>query len=117
MNVLSIIEEAVQDVKRALSEDWIPVTHELCEEMGLDPRARTGKMYYSRDGIAVIGRTQPLDYYGGFEYVDGVCRLEIGDVTIYSMDDDRVRRHVLRVLEEDEADAIREEYGDEEYAD
>lgn len=107
-----IIDNAVDEIETEIDKNWTPVTTELCEKMGLDTRARAWCMWVSRDGIAVKGSTRSLDYYGGFEYVDSDAITKIGDITFYSIDDDRVRGHVLRVLDKAVADGLRIRYDD-----
>lgn len=81
-------------------------------ELGLDPRSHYGALYYSRAGVAVQGSTRSLDYYGGFEYVTGDDRKEIGPWTVYLSSSERVRRHLQRVLDPEEARDLLEEYGE-----
>ena len=63
-------------------------------EGGLDGRA--GYVYCSDDYVIVRGETRPIEYYGGFEYVDKDCRHTYGDYVFYSADDDRVWGHIDR---------------------
>ena len=97
----------------ALCEDYFRSWEEAsAEKLGLDPRSHYGSLLYSREGIAVQGSTRSLDYYGGFEYVKGDDRRQIGDWMIYLSSCRRVRGHLQRVLEEDEARSLRAEYGE-----
>ena len=56
-------------------------------DFGLD--ARCGSLYASEDYLVTTNR-KSLDYYGGFEYVDPACVIQVGDLTVYSTEDDRV---------------------------
>ena len=122
---MSGIDEAMDDFDRVedlddlfyrverLTQNFF-ATWDRCSaaELGLDRRSHYDSLYYSRDGIAVQGSTRSLDYYGGFEYVKGVDRRQIGDWMIYLSSCRRVRGHLQRVLEEDEARSLRAEYGE-----
>jgi len=61
------------------------------DKVGLD--YRSGRVYISleEDFIAVKGRTGSIDYYGGFEYIEGEYETRIGNVTFYDSEPDRVR--------------------------
>lgn len=66
------------------------------ERMGLDYRSAR-KLYVSEVGIIVyLDNDRTLQYYGGFEYVESGCRMQLADWVFYSTDDDRVREHVDR---------------------
>ena len=95
MKTLDDLFYEVEHLCVSFFKDW-----EVCTaaELGLDPRAYYGTLYYSRDGIAIKGNTRSLDYYGGFEYVEGDDRKEIGSWTVYLSSSERVRRHLEQVL-------------------
>jgi hypothetical protein len=58
-------------------------------ESNLDPRA--GRLYSDPEKTMVATRNpRPLDYYGGFEYVEPEYRVKFGDWTVYSTDSKRV---------------------------
>ena len=103
----------------ALCEEYFRSWEEAsAETIGLDPRSHYGSLLYSREGIAVQGSTRSLDYYGGFEYVSGDDRREIGDWTVYLSSSSRIRRCLQRVLEPEVARDLLEEYDEwEEYGD
>ena len=56
-------------------------------DYGLDPRC--GQIYCTEEYL-VTKKRRFLDYYGGFEYVDPACIITIGDLTLYSIEDQRV---------------------------
>jgi hypothetical protein len=83
----NIIEDAEQAVREWLNENAELVS---ADRVGLDRRA--GSVWVSKDAIIVesYGRGS-LEYYGGFEYVDKECRTQVGSLTIYYSEDDRVQ--------------------------
>ena len=64
-------------------------------EGGLDDRA--GYVYCSDDYVIVRGETRPIEYYGGFEYVDRRCVSTVGRYTFYKRGDSRVDEFLDRV--------------------
>ena len=63
-------------------------------EVGLDSRAAF-EVFINDDNIAVRKCDRnPLDYYGGFEYVDEEHVTVLGDYVFYSSDDERVQGHL-----------------------
>lgn len=56
-------------------------------ELGLDPRA--GFLYVGEDFVA-SALPGPLDYYGGFEYVDSEYTLRLGEWKLYFKGDRRI---------------------------
>lgn len=70
-------------------------------EMGLDNRAAS-RLWVGEDFIAVpLGGDRTLQYYGGFEYVDGEHRLVFGDWVFYSTESERVQGCVERLYGEE----------------
>ena len=60
------------------------------EEVGLDRRS-ADCLYITKDGVAVDKHSdRSLQYYGGFEYVDKFCRVEMGDYVFYTAESNRV---------------------------
>jgi len=60
-------------------------------DVGLDPRCYvTFYIPEEMDCLIVKGRTNSLEYYGGFEYIDQEYVTKIGDYTIYSAESERV---------------------------
>lgn len=75
----------------------------LPEDLGLDERAAY-RLYVDKDRtcIAIEKRNdRPLQYYGGFEYVDKEYRQECGNWVFYLATDDRVDSCLLRLEEVD----------------
>jgi hypothetical protein len=107
MKTLDDLFYEVEDLCARFFKDWKEAD---AAALGLDPRAHYGTLYYSRDGIAVDGNTRSLDYYGGFEYVKGDDRKEIGPWTVYLSSSKRIRGHLQRVLDPEEARDLLEEY-------
>lgn len=61
-----------------------------CKDVGIDERASYTAIWVGSNYIMIEkNRRRTFDYYGGFEYVDADCVLEIGDYVIY-YDDVRV---------------------------
>lgn len=57
----------------------------------IDPRA-IYEFWFSKAGIAVNRRyIDQLDYYGKFEFIDHVYRVELGQYVIFSGEDSRVK--------------------------
>lgn len=64
------------------------------EQCGLDNRSGY-RLFISDEGIAVSkANDRSLQYYGGFEYVEKECRIEIGEYVFYTNEDDRVQGHI-----------------------
>ena len=61
------------------------------KELGLDPRC--GELWVCPEFIATNNR-KVLDYYGGFEYVEGQYIAQIGGLTVYSEENRRVSEHL-----------------------
>ena len=88
-DILDRVAELVEEVECELGE---PVS---ADSLGLDPRAGYGcVLYVIEDAIVVKGNTRNLDYYGGFEYVKPEYRSEIGRLTIFSAECERVEEHI-----------------------
>lgn len=73
------------------------------EDLGLDRRSAY-RLFVGDDVIGVPkGEDGVLQYYGGFEYVDKSCRVEIGSWVFYSSEDERVQ-NCLDYLNQGEED-------------
>ena len=66
-------------------------------ELGLDYRC--GTVYVGEDFIATAS-PGPLDYYGGFEYIDAEYTQTLGDWKLYLNEDNRVAEALARLGEE-----------------
>lgn len=66
------------------------MTKVSARDIGLD--SRCGCVYINDECIIVNGSTHPIDYYGGFEYIDSDYRYRevVGDYTIYFAGTERV---------------------------
>jgi len=87
MDIDTIIEDFEDRMKKALEdeEEWEPVRAEdYRERLGLDPRAYV-KTWAEKTGdrLVTYGDTRPLEYYGGFEYVDKENVQRFGDYTVW----------------------------------
>lgn len=60
------------------------------KDLGLDPRA--GHTVFKGADCVVINRHDlgRFNYYGGGEYVDKDCVMQVGDFVVYSAEDSRV---------------------------
>jgi len=64
------------------------------DKLGLDFRSGYW-LQVNKDYIAVRkDERRPLEYYGGFEYVDKENVMVLGDYVFYSSDDERVQDHL-----------------------
>lgn len=81
---LSTIQDTVLQLLDGIEHDCelIPA-----HELGLDPRA--GFLYVGEDFVA-SALPGPLDYYGGFEYVDSEYTLRLGEWKLYFKGDSRI---------------------------
>lgn len=78
----------VDDIANAFVEQLAEV---LPEDLGLDRRAAY-RLFVGDDVIGVPkGDDGVLQYYGGFEYVERDCRVEIGNWVFYSSESERVQ--------------------------
>ncbi len=81
--------------------------------IGLDDRAAYSIWIPKTRDMIIVRKAEDgrMQYYGGFEYVDKSCRMELGGYVIYSSEDDRVARHLSYLAasgepEEEEGDEI-----------
>jgi hypothetical protein len=86
MSIIEIVEEAAEQISQLVSK--LPRVN--ASRIGLDTRAGTVYVDTNDRLIIVRGRTNSLDYYGGFEYVDADSKFSIGDYTVYTDGDGRV---------------------------
>ncbi len=65
-------------------------------QLGLD--RRVGRLYVDRDfTLIATQKNNTLAYYGGFEYVDEDYIVQVGSLTVYSGEAERVR-NALNIL-------------------
>lgn len=85
--------EGLQEAANHLAEEvMLTLPRVSADKLGLDVRAGWA-VYVGQDFLAIKGNTgkRMIDYYGGFEYIDADYRMSVGDWTIYSDQDARVR--------------------------
>lgn len=84
------IYEVLDEIQDA-TYDLIKDMHQTsADKLGLDIRAGY-KLWVNQDCIVVRkGGDGMLQYYGGFEYVEKTCRVELGDYVAYLNEDSRV---------------------------
>ena len=96
--ILGRVEILVEKIMFELGE---PVS---AESLGLDPRAGYScDLYVIDDAIIADGCVKNLNYYGGFEYVDGSEKCELGTLTVYSAESNRIQRHIDTYRSQSEA--------------
>lgn len=97
-SILNVIEEALDRIEEILTYQDVVTA----DKIGLDIRA--GRVYVTPQGIIVReGSRRSLEYYGGFEYVDRSFVITLGDITIYTRDDDRVDEAIRYYMSEGKA--------------
>ena len=88
VKIADIIEEAEMRIYEAIAT----APHVRADEVGLDFRA--GFLYVTEEAIIVEGYPWPIQYYGGFEYVNEADTETIGVFTIYFNNDERVEKAI-----------------------
>ena len=86
---------SIQDKLNDLAEKLMgEATSATAKELGLD--SRSAYQFYIGDDFIAIDKNSDrnLQYYGGFEYVDKDCRMELGEYVLYSADNNRVCGHL-----------------------
>jgi hypothetical protein len=82
----NLIEECNRFIGEQIVKRGVVVS---AEEVGLDSRCGKITILADDDCIATKG-SNALDYYGGFEYVKGYDRQQIGTWVLYSGSNERV---------------------------
>ena len=83
--MIEAVDTVVERNIRALATETQP------ENLGLDRRAGY-RLLVTEDAVIVQSSGRgPLDYYGGFEYVDKNCVTVLGSYVVYSAQDERVK--------------------------
>jgi hypothetical protein len=81
-------------------------------DVGLDSRCSvTFYIPKEMDCLIVKGRTNSLEYYGGFEYIDQEFVTKIGQFTIYSAQCDRVADCLEYLMDENTEEQEEYQYG------
>jgi predicted homoserine dehydrogenase-like protein len=94
--MIEAVDTVVERNIRALATETKP------ENLGLDRRAGY-RVLVTEDAVIVEASERgPLDYYGGFEYVDSNCVTVLGSYVIYSAQDERVKEGLDVYFQRDE---------------
>ena len=97
-NLIHEINEKIEDL---INEEFREVKP---KDVGLDVRSGYC-LFINEDYIAVRKcDRRPLDYYGGFEYVDEEHVTVLGDYVFYSSDDERVQGHLDEFFIQEDAE-------------
>ena len=87
MHIEQFFEDQQNEVARYINRHFNQVT---ADELGLDIRAGHA-LYINDEAVAVsLKHLMPLDYYGGFEYVNKSARFESCGFVFFTRDDDRI---------------------------
>jgi hypothetical protein len=99
----------IREKLEALADDIMAGCRKVsAKELGLDGRAGSAYILGDADDGAVIvdgGSARLMDYYGGFEYVSRDCVIKVGELTIYTSEDERVVTALEALAEHDEEEA------------
>ena len=88
----------IESVNDMVEEYVTNMRLEPASRLGLDDRC--GKLYVDEDCI-VARKGSRVDYYGGFEYVNGEDRMEIGEYVFYMANSSRVADAIECLMEFD----------------
>ena len=86
-SVQDVVERHIQGMRR-----------EPASRLGLDERC--GMLWVDEDAI-VAYKGSRVDYYGGFEYIKGEDRVEVGDYVVYFATSTRVADAIEALMEHD----------------
>ena len=93
-NLMGLLAE-IRNLTEAHVEGLREVT---ADQLGLDPRC--GTVWVDTDYI-VAHKGSRIEYYGGFEYIEGDNRDEFGDYVVYYATSDRVQDCLECLMEAD----------------
>ena len=94
MSIVNLIDEV-----REITDTFVAgMQREPASRLGLDERC--GMLWVDEDAI-VAEKGSRLDYYGGFEYVKGEDRVEVGDYVVYFATSERVADAIECLMEFD----------------
>ena len=80
----------IEDINIQVEEFVNGLPRVRADKLGLDIRAGH-RLYVTEDAVVCESdATRPLDYYGGFEYIDSQYRVAVGSYVFYLSGDDRV---------------------------
>ena len=106
MQLHNFIEDISDKVTDHVNENFEKVS---AESLGLDRRAAYDGVFVSDEAICIhTNGRRNLDYYGGFEYVDGENTKVVGDWVFYLVECERVRGHLARKFDHLEIEEDRE---------
>ena len=98
MNDFTSALDLIDEVRDMTERHVAGMRREAASRLGLDDRC--GMVYVEEDCI-VAEKGGRLDYYGGFEYVKGEDRAEIGDYVFYFATSERVADAIECLMEFD----------------
>ena len=93
-NIVNLIDE----VRDMVDEHVQAMRREPASRLGLDDRC--GSVWIDEDAI-VAYKGSRIDYYGGFEYVKGEDRVELGEYVFYLSTSSRVSDCIETLMEYD----------------
>jgi hypothetical protein len=95
---MNSIINLVDDVREMTDNFVAGMRKEPASRLGLDDRC--GMVWVDEDAI-VAYKGSRIEYYGGFEYIKGDDRAEIGDYVIYFATSERVADALEALMEHD----------------
>ena len=97
-SIVNLIEEV-----REMTDTFVAgMRKEPASRLGLDNRC--GSAYVDNNLEAIVvdkSNARSFDYYGGFEYIKGDDRVELGDYVVYFATSDRVADAIECLMEHD----------------
>mgnify|MGYP003652654618 CR=1 FL=1 len=105
------LEQSIEQTVEQFLKDsnTIEIGSHGLEELGLD--SRCGRILISEEGgFVAVRNTRSIEYYGGWEYIDGVFKLDAGDYRFYDGEANRVGS-VIRFYRELIQGGYRYEFG------
>ena len=98
MNEFNSIVDMIDEVREMTDNFVAGMRKEPASRLGLDDRC--GMLWVDEDAI-VAYKGSRVEYYGGFEYVKGDDRAEIGDYVVYFATSERVANAIECLMEFD----------------
>ena len=98
MNEFNSIVDMIDEVREMTDNFVAGMRKEPASRLGLDDRC--GMLWVGEDAI-VAYKGSRVEYYGGFEYVKGDDRAEIGDYVVYFATSERVANAIECLMEFD----------------
>lgn len=96
-------EEVMSRAEDLAGEMIDEATQTDAKTFGLDRRAAYQLWLGGEHDCIIVTKDEDRDlqYYGGFEYVDRDCRMELGGYVVYSAEDERVQGHIDIALDKE----------------